>query len=718
MKFAGSGGVKFILLVVIPALMTVAIMASAIFNIIGTMSEQTNAIAAEKTELAASAALTSFHDQNRKIVEDNSNWDEAVRRVYGKVDDEWVEETWGSTIATGLYDYVFILEASGSAVSGFGPAGRIQEQADTIIGRQPIAALIRKAAAEKGAVAGLAGFGGKYYSVATAPLVPTSQDLQYPKDAPRYLTIVLQLNNKRVSALGSAYVIDGLQLDPLTTAAKQGVAVADIEGMPLAKLTWIAQQPGDIVRDKAQAQILSSLAVVFGVLALLLAAIWQNGRRNAASQAAAVYAAHHDELSGLPNRRQFGKLLAEAVKQPFALLFIDIDRFKAVNDAYGHEMGDKLIRAIAAGLTTLAPEGSVVARLGGDEFGVLLTSRDSAEEAPHTANMIIAFMGQPFDFDGRVAAVGASIGILDGRHADAPPDELVRRADAAMYRAKKTGRNRYHHYDPSLESERHERRRMATALRQAMKANEISLVYQPYVSASSRQIIGVEALLRWNSPELGHVNPAVFVSVAEEFGLIDELGMAVLFAACGQAAFWPGLKMSVNVSPAQFSNAAFIDTISAAMARAGITGDRLELEVTEGYLIDEPELARALIYRLHDLGVAVSIDDFGTGFSSIGYLRKFSFDKLKIDRSLVEGLMTNAEAQKIIQATVLLADALGLQVTAEGVEHEEEAMLLRAAGVDQFQGYLFHRPMTAEAVTKLLSATSADLQAPSAAAAA
>jgi diguanylate cyclase (GGDEF)-like protein len=705
-------GVKFFLLVMVPALLTVAITATAVFNLLTAISDDANQTARARTELAARAAIMGVEDQNRALVHDNAKRDEATLLTIGESEDAWVKYARGSGTGAGLYDYVFVADIDGKSLSGYGGGAKLDGRAISAFAA-PVAGLAEGfRSGDPKRSSGFAMIGEGLFALAVAPIDIAKDASAAGRDMPRLLVIARSIGLAQIEGLSKRYLIDGLAFSPGIPSDHDGVTIAGIDGKPVGKFVWPQTRSGENVRDRAMSQVRTSLVLVFFIVAMLLAAIWNNSRRMASGEANALHASLHDELSGLPNRRSFSAHMRGLAGQPFAVLFVDIDRFKEVNDSYGHEMGDRLIRASAAGIATLAPPGGMVARLGGDEFAMLIEGPDALARATALANLVTGFMCLPFEFDGRIISVGASIGIVGPEYADCTPDELIRRADMAMYRAKKNGRNQSFVYAPDLDREREERRKLASALRSAMNAGEISLHYQPYVSAGTREIAGVEALLRWTSPELGPVNPASFVSVAEEFGLIDELGMQVLFAACAQAALWPSLKMSINVSPVQFANLDFIDTVKAAIARAGIQGGQIELEITEGHLIDDPEQARSLIYRLHDMGVSVSIDDFGTGYSSIGYLRRFDFDKLKIDRSLVVGIMTNPEAQKIIQATVLIADALSLKVTAEGVEHEEEAMVLRAAGVDQFQGYLFHRPMPAAAIDALISAPSADRRAP------
>jgi EAL domain-containing protein (putative c-di-GMP-specific phosphodiesterase class I) len=315
---------------------------------------------------------------------------------------------------------------------------------------------------------------------------------------------------------------------------------------------------------------------------------------------------------------------------------------------------------------------------------------------------LISFVSDPFEIDGRMISVGTSVGVAIADSADPSAEELLRRADVAMYQAKQQGPNRLFVYDALIDTIRHERLEIADDLRRALREDKLDLVYQPVFDARTRAVVGVEALLRWNRPLFGPMPPSVFVPIAEQSGLIDELGNWTIRRACSDGVAWPSIKVSVNVSPAQFRNPNFDGLVTDVLHSTGFPAGRLELEVTESYFIVNPDQARRAIDTIRALGIAVALDDFGTGYSSIGYLRSFNFDKLKLDRSLIIGLASDERVERLVRATVALAEALDLTVTAEGVETEEEADLLRNAGCAQFQGFFFAKPVPAAAISELL----------------
>jgi EAL domain-containing protein (putative c-di-GMP-specific phosphodiesterase class I) len=316
---------------------------------------------------------------------------------------------------------------------------------------------------------------------------------------------------------------------------------------------------------------------------------------------------------------------------------------------------------------------------------------------------MIAFLQEPMVFDGRIASVSVSAGIVDLEQDQADVEEIIRRADVAMYKAKSEGRNCVYIYQKSLDFKRDENRAIAMQLRQHIERRSLTVVYQPIVDARTRKTKGVEALVRWPKGMPTHYTPDVFIPVAEEFGLIEDLGYFVLSEACRQAAKWKDIFVSVNVSPIQFMNPNFGELVHDTLMNTGLDAKRLEVEVTEGFIIDNAARANTIINRLHDMHVRVALDDFGTGFSSIGHLRRFKFDKLKLDRSMVIDILRQPSALRLVQGTIAMADALGLTVVAEGIEDENQVSVLRLAGCSQFQGFLFSRPVEAREITAFLN---------------
>ncbi|HEX5326095.1 MAG TPA: EAL domain-containing protein [Acetobacteraceae bacterium] len=427
-----------------------------------------------------------------------------------------------------------------------------------------------------------------------------------------------------------------------------------------------------------------------------------------AAESRIAHQARHDFLTGLPNRILFLEAVRSACEavascgRPFALFLLDLDGFKAVNDRLGHPAGDELLRAVARRLAGSVREGDLIARLGGDEFTVLLADA-TVDTAAALAQRIIARLSTPFSVDGVEAIVGASIGIALAPSAGEQADELLRHADMALYSAKATGRGRYRFFGLELESTIRERRSLLADLREACRRGELQLFYQPIVSAQTLAVRGFEALLRWEHPQRGLVLPDQIIRLAEEAGLVGDIGAWVLHQACSEAVGWPaGLRVAVNVSAAQFRDTSLIGLVHDALAAAGMPASRLELEITESVLMEAAMPTVEVLRQLRASGVRVALDDFGTGFSSLGYLRNLPFDKIKIDGSFVRDMSSEGRGAAIVHTIIGLAASLGVATTAEGVETIEHFLPLRAQGCTEVQGFLFSRPLPSAEIPAFL----------------
>jgi diguanylate cyclase (GGDEF)-like protein len=544
-------------------------------------------------------------------------------------------------------------------------------------------------------------------AVAVGPIVPASHDFEQQPSQSRYLVIAKDLSKAALDILAAEYVLHGLRFAEAGEEPLDKLDLTDPTGQTIATLTWPASAMGSQAYADVSPAVLLMLSLI-GFTMIVLIVIAVRGLKDLKrGEARAQFAATHDALTGLPNRaaliRSLGDAIASARQEggEGALIFLDLDGFKAVNDAYGHDIGDRLLRNAAAGFNAVCGDRTI-ARIGGDEFAIILSDREPTQAALDLSRLLTRYLAQPFDIDGRVIMIGTSIGIA---HIDGTipyPEEALRRADVAMYQAKQQGRNRAFVYDASIDVTRHKRLEIAADLRKALESGNLELAFQPTFDATTRRIVGAEALLRWPSPGKIAIPPSVFIPIAEESGLIDELGAWTLREACRAACEWPDIHVAVNVSPAQFRNPNFDVLLSTILTETRLPFRALELEITETYLIENPAQARRSINAIRNLGVSVALDDFGTGFSSVGYLRSFTFDKLKLDRSLIVGIATDQRAQRFVQATIALADSLDLDVCAEGVESEEEALLLRIAGCREFQGFFFARPCSAAEFTALV----------------
>ena len=418
-------------------------------------------------------------------------------------------------------------------------------------------------------------------------------------------------------------------------------------------------------------------------------------RRNA--EANLAYMARHDALTKLANRTLFRERLEQALAMSrrgteCALLCLDLDRFKVINDTLGHPVGDSLLCAVAIRLLTTVREVDTVARLGGDEFAIIQIGLALPDHAA-LANRILKAVHEPYDIDGHKISVGVSIGIAIASGDEASLEILQKNADIALYLAKSEGRGIYRFFEPEMDALVQKRNALELDLRNALLGNEFELRYQPFLDLDSGKVTGFETLIRWNHPARGLVMPADFIPIAEETGLIIAIGEWVLRTACQEAASWPqDIDIAVNLSPSQFKAAHFIDVVQEAVAASGLSPNRLELEITESVLLQNTDDKLLLLHQLRALGIRIALDDFGTGYSSLSYLRSFPFNKIKIDQSFIRDLNTNKDSTFIVGTIIDLARGLGMTVTAEGVETGEQLATLRSQGCSKVQGYLFSRP--------------------------
>jgi diguanylate cyclase (GGDEF)-like protein len=426
-------------------------------------------------------------------------------------------------------------------------------------------------------------------------------------------------------------------------------------------------------------------------------------------QAQSQYLAYHDSLTGLGNRLLFKEQLEEALTDesvtphPLAVLFVDLDGFKAVNDTGGHSVGDLLLKSLAAKLRDLLPTTDRIARLGGDEFAILQISSVQPSASIALAERIIEVAAHPQTIEGNDVTVGASVGIAIVHPGEMNAETVLKCADLAMYSAKSGGRGTFRMFDPKMDAAVQTRRSLERDMRNALAHGDFTLFYQPLVNLQTRKVTAFEALMRWHHPERGSVAPSEFIPVAEEMGLILPLGEWALRQACMEAVHWPDeINLSVNLSPLQFAKGNLVSTVMSALASSGLPANRLELEITESVLLEKSEKNIGILKHLRSLGVRISMDDFGTGYSSIGYLRSFPFDKIKIDQSFVRDVLVDEGSLAIVRAIAGLGVSFGMTTTAEGVETEEQMRCLNREGCIEVQGYLLSKPVPPAEVAGLL----------------
>lgn len=686
-----------------------------VFTALDRVAHYANQLDEDRSREAVTGAVRTFQDQLAATLHDYAAWDDAAEFAYTRPDREWLVRNFGDmSFNSELFDVAMILDAQGQAITAHSDGQDISGQLSNFLTPDVIQLLNRVRSMPEPVLPEETGFAVTPKGVAAVGvglIRMKSGERIASAGHERYVVFLRHFTDATVQRLSRSYVLPGLALTQDTEADRNRVAIRNAYGDQLASFSWISRSPGDTSLAQVRPLVWCAVLMIAIYMALLFVTGSQTLKRMRSDEAAAVRLAMTDRLSGLLNRSGLFmelELLVERAQEEgkdVALLYLDLDGFKEVNDAYGHATGDRLIRAVSAGLKVLTEEDAVLARLGGDEFAMAFVGFNAHNAAAVLAERVLEFLGEPLTIGERVAVIGCSIGISLSQKGRVTGEELIRRADMAMYRSKEDGRGRWTIYDPVMDDEREERNLLELDLRAAIERQDIRVVYQPVVRASDRQISGVEALARWSRPGHGPVSPEVFIPIAESTGLIDLLGLCVLRAACHSLRQWPGLTLSVNVSPGQFRDPAFVRHVGEILREAEIEPQRLTLELTETYFIQNPARARLTLNMLREMGVKVALDDFGAGFSSVGYLRQFGFDRLKIDKALVEGVAEDQQAAQLLHATVALARSLDMPVTAEGVETAAQADALRLAGCDLLQGYLFGKPADEDVITEALRTT-------------
>lgn len=700
--------------VLLPSVMAVAGIALLLLYIVNAIFEETNRLDGRYTERLTASAVESLRENLETIIYDNVTWNEAVERAGVNLDASWIDRTWGYASALDIYDTVMVVNSSGETLYAAHGGKRVAMTAIDTYGTD-IEVLLERAATQEGnkrAASGLIRTPNGTSTVAVTEISFTRSEAPRTNTQHNFLIFSRAIDEAVLASVAKRYAMRELRLEAKDMAGQNGaIGLRSPSGKLAGVLTWENRSPGNIVREKFGYMVTMILVMFLFIIAVLLYMSWKGFKEAQDSQADAIAASLRDDLTGLANRRELISVLSacltreRAADGSLSMVYADLDGFKEVNDSYGHEIGDQLLKAAAAGFAYLGKGAEVIARLGGDEFAMIFTGPDCKAKARTVAGNMISFLAEPMVFDGRIASVSLSAGIVDLENDAADVEEIIRRADVAMYKAKSDGRNRIHVYQKSLDFKRNENRTIALQLREHIDARRLNVVYQPIFDARTRLIKGVEALVRWPTKARNYYTPEVFIPVAEEFGLIEDLGRFVLTEACRQAAQWNDIFVAVNVSPIQFMNPNFGEMVEHTLRTSALDPQRLEIEVTEGFIIDNATRADSIINRLHDIRVRVALDDFGTGFSSIGHLRRFKFDKLKLDRSMVTDILRQPSALRLVQGTIAMADALGLTVVAEGIEDENQVSVLRLAGCSQFQGYLFSKPVEASEIESHINNT-------------
>jgi diguanylate cyclase (GGDEF)-like protein len=668
---------------------------------------QANAAEFEHTQRVVNSAIIEKQRALTILANDNAYWDDAVKHVYGDGDKEWVEDTWRvPTEEGGAFQYMAVVERGNDFPIFSYLNGKDIDTRLSLFFKGKLGTLLADhdpKSEDRGAKSGIIMTEAGLAVVATSPITPTSEDYVGPTSPLRHLVIVQLLSPEAIAALGSQYVVDELQIVPPTEVAP--IALKDPAGETIAAITWRAAKPG----DAAYSSVINKALLALGFLAIVLVVTayqcWDALTKLVRREEMAQHAATHDNLTGLTNRAALVAELAKIEKGDFTVVYADIDGFKDVNDTYDHNVGDSLIRFIAGGAIHLANHhGGTLSRIGGDEFVSLFKGENIEARAQAFAESFIAFLANPIEIDGRFATVGASIGIAHSKGGATKGAEVMRQGDIAMYEAKRAGKNQFVVYTADLDQHNQQNMALLNGLQQIIAETSLEVAFQPIVAASTSKMVAVEALARWPKHIQPHFTPDKFIHFAETHGMIGALGDTILRKTCEKAKNWHGLRISYNLSPVQLRDPKFVDRALAIINEYGITPSTFEFEVTEAVLVHDMGLVRGQLERLRAAGIHIALDDFGSGYSSVGYLQQLTFDRIKLDRSIIEHVASNSLDQGIAMGTVLMARGMGAVVTAEGIETEDQAVMLRAAGCSEFQGYHFHRPMADTAITTLLDA--------------
>ena len=721
--------------VVVPIGVIVAVAILCIVIAVISSARRADEVAVQQEKQLFARALNNYGERVLREVKSVASSEQAKQHVRIQYDAEWVKTRVGYWLKTYFdHDHVFIFDGNDQPLfsqfdrqaidpSWFEAAmPDMRFVLDYMHGRNiPLRGAVRLPGTDSGAegahaqaavIRNIAGQPAVIAAVAVGPVdgIPAARDVA----APIIMSVKFIDSNVLAGIASELRLMHLRKLDD--EPAPRGDLTYDLDGPQgklIARFAWTPKQPGAEIVDS----VIPFIAVALAGFALLAAFVLRYMRRTAVTIAAGEkrlrHLAMHDPLCGLPNRIFFSERLEAVIEEvaagssPAAVFYIDLDHFKDVNDTLGHPVGDELIRNVTLRLSHALRGDDLVARLGGDEFAVISSIGDDSAKMMAVAHRIIAAICAPYMINGQNIVIGASIGIAVIDRKSGGAADIMRYADMALYRAKNEGRNRACIYDAAMDADLSNRKLLEADLREAIENNQLRLLYQPIVNKSGETVVGVEALCRWTHPTRGEIAPSEFIAVAEHSGLIIDLGAWVLRQACLDGKAWPGLSVSVNVSPLQFRRADFFDLVQRTLHETEFDPTRLEVELTESVLLGNADTAEAAMLRLKALGVRLALDDFGTGYSSLLYLRRLPFDKLKIDRSFVLSIEKAADAAAIVHAVVSLGRGLGMKVTAEGVETADQQLFLRAAGVHFMQGYRFGRAVPPAEISARLKSPAA-----------
>lgn len=699
-------GWRYIIAIALPLLLSSLGVISLTMDLLNQVAGNADRAEDQRNREIAVRLLKSAESDLLRLVGENAQWDEAASHVYPSIDRNWLSSTWGSINSLGhSYDRAAVFDpVTGGVIASVGVEQGSTLELPEYLGTAFDALKSRFSRSETASP--LSSFADTPDGPAIIAVAPIRRDSGASASAPlRYLAFVRLLNGQFFADSHGTTLIDDLRTVSAGGQRDGGLTVNSLAGDTAFGLVWTNGQLGAAATSYARQKASLTLGFLILVMTGIGFVCWRLVQNLAANEEKAMHQALHDSLTEMPNRAALVNKLKElhaAGSSNHVVAYADLDGFKEVNDSYGHHVGDRLLRAVGAGIGRLAAHARMASRMGGDEFVVLFEGATAQTDAENFSGLLLQFLAKPFDIDGRIAYVGASIGIATSVEKDGDECDILRRADVAMYKAKLEGKNRKCIYDADFDVERAESQAIAAELRSFIRNRDMGVAFQPFISTRDLRVSGVEALSRWPTSSTRKVAPDRFIAVAESAGLIDDLGELMLDRACAAARAWPDLRLAVNISAVQLNNPRFVERSLAIIESHGIAPRRVEFEITETSLIRDADRAKAVFKDLQRHGIKVALDDFGTGFSSIGYLRTFNFDRIKIDKSIISKVLSNPAELAIVQGTLLVARGLSADVTAEGVEKPEEVAVLKLAGCTELQGHHFYKAMEAADVTALL----------------
>lgn len=663
------------------------------------VSREVNQIEIARTKSAIENALKAGVQQITRTADETAVWKDFARiAAEDGAKQKLVWNAWSVASAEEQkYETIAVFDQSSRAIIHYRKGHALRTDLKSRFGASLIA-MIRKTQNDKVSRGGIVATSDGLMLIATSTISPQSAALNPLKQNGQAFTLLVAepIDQSILSQLSNDLQLQDIAVSP-QTRDRVGFEIRNPIGEKIATLSWRTPNPGYQSLLRAL-PLIGFVAFIHIFFALILV------RRAYVSVKQLETEALIDSLSKLPNRRALRGQLHKKLehREKIALALIDLDGFKAINDNFGHAVGDRLIVAVAEMLADLCGNSAIVARLGGDEFAILVSGNKSVEKLEAVALKILGRMAHPFRVDERTVVVGASIGLASASLNDVSTTELMRRSDVAMYAAKRTGKMRMCWYDELLDLKQASARTIEIELRASIEAEAFEMVYQPVVCADSLALIGVEALLRWVSPTRGDIGPSEFIPVAEETGLIDRIGMIALRKVCLDALPWKDIDVSINVSVAQMRNPEFSKNLLLVLKESGFPSHRLILDISEDYIFYDPEMSKKTISSIKQDGVRIAVDNYGTGRMTLPYLKMFDIDKIKVDGSLSANACTSEEGLVVLNSVYTVAKALGFEVSAEGIETAHQAELVKIVGCEQLQGWLFSREVPAAEIARLL----------------